>query len=217
MAAPEGEDQTPKKDSKPVVNYGLPGNSNKAKSDDKNVQKIVTGEVSTRKKSLGSRIAETFTGDDARSVGQYVLFEVVIPTVKQLMFDAFTQGFERSLFGESSRARGTTINGRASYTPYNRVSKPEPQARTLSQQARATHSFQEIVMQDRGEAELVVDHLAELVSQYGQATVSDFYGLVGVTGSFTDDKWGWTSMAGSRVRRVNGGYLIELPRTTDLS
>jgi hypothetical protein len=69
------------------------------------------------------------------------------------------------------------------------------------------------VLDNRGAAEEVIDALTELISSYGKATVSDFYELVGITGSYVDDKWGWYSMVGARVERVSNGFLISLPRT----
>src|SRR5690606_17881328 len=80
-------------------------------------EKVADGEH--RKKSLGKKISETFTGDDARSVGEYVLFDVVIPAAKTMISDAVGQGVERMLFGEARRPR-TGGGSRTNYTSYNR-------------------------------------------------------------------------------------------------
>ena len=45
------------------------------------------------------------------------------------------------------------------------------------------------------------------------ATVADLYELVGVTGEYTDNKYGWDSLGSASVTRVRGGYLVDLPRT----
>src|SRR5664279_3084609 len=69
----------------------------------KKLDRITTGEVIQRKKSLGRKISETFTGDDINSVWSYVLFEVIIPAAKTMISDAASQGVERMLFGENTR------------------------------------------------------------------------------------------------------------------
>jgi hypothetical protein len=200
------------------VNY--PGNSHKSKSSDpskpeKNIEKIITGEAIQRKKTLGSKFKEVLSGEDARSVGAYILFDVIIPAAKSMLADAATQGLERILFGDSRRSSSSTRTG---YTSYNNMYKPRQsgsssQRLELSQRARATHNFGEVVLSSRGEAEEVLDRLTALIDQYQVATVSDLYDLVGITGSFTDDKWGWFDLRGSGINRVREGYLINLPQT----
>lgn len=202
-----------------VSNY--PGNSNKERSvekpPEKKVEKVITGEVVQRKKGLGRKIAETFSGDDAQSVGNYLLFEVVIPAAKSLLSDIVNQGTERALYGESRPKGGMSRNN---YTSYNRMydgnKSRNESSRTISQRARASHDFGEIVLATRGEAEDVLDRLVMLIEQYDIATVSDLYDLVGITGSFTDDKWGWSDLRDARIQRINNGYLVNLPRATPI-
>lgn len=201
-------------------------NSHKSKAADKEappekrVDKVITGDAITRKKPLGRRIAETFTGEDVHSVGGYVLFEVMLPALKTMISDAASQGVERMLFGDSrpaSRIGSRSVNG---YTSYNRISQAPSMSgagpRALSQRARATHDFREIILETRGQAEVVMERLGDLIAQYGVATVADLYELVGVTGSFTDDKWGWPDLREAGIRRVRDGFLMMLPAPTAL-
>lgn len=208
------------KASKTTTNY--PSNSYKsreggdtpAKPEKKVVEKVTTGEVVKRKKPLGRKIVESFTGDDVQSVGSYILMEVLLPAAKTMISDAASQGVERLLFGDSRPRSGSTRIG-PGYTNYNRMhssSRRDEPVRTISRSARASHDFGEVILQTRGEAEDVLDRLTALVDQYDIATVSDLYELVGITGQFTDDKWGWANLRGSNIRRVRDGYLIELPR-----
>jgi len=188
------------------------------------LEKVISGNAVQRKKSLGSKIAETFAGDDAQSVGQYILFDVVIPATKNLISDMVSQGIERLLFGD---ARGRIqvdrrVGGRTGYNKmYNgglsrERDREEPRSRSLSNRARATHDFGEILMETRGEATEVLDRLMLQVEEYDVATVADLYNLVGISGTFQDEKFGWTDLRGSEVVRVRNGYVLRLPRTTDL-
>lgn len=201
----------------------FPSNSSKNKlpkptgtpKPEKNVEKVVSGVAVQRKKSLGSKIKETFAGDDARSVGMYLLFDVIIPASKNMLAEAASQGAERMLFGDSrGRIRSGSGNrsGHTSYKSMHRSDSDRDAPRSLSARARATHDFEDIIINDRGEAEDVLDQLAELVAKFGMATVSDLYELVGITGDFTDAKYGWYELRTARVRRVRDGYLIDLPR-----
>lgn len=205
-----------------------PGNSKyiKPKADEeqepeKDIPRVVTGKVIQRKKPLARKIVENFTGDDIGSVGQYILMDVMLPAAKSMISDAMSQGIERLLFGDSRPRAGTTRVGGGSFTSYNRMYSGNARVennspRTLSHKARANHDFGEVILQSRGEAEEVLDTLVATVEKYSVATVSDLYQTVGITGSFTDDKWGWTDLRGSAVRRVSNGYLIELPAPTPI-
>lgn len=185
------------------------------RSGSKGLEKIVTGEITERRRSLGSRIAESFAGDDMRSVGLYILQDVFIPAIKNMLSDAASQGVERMLFGERSGRSTSSMSSRDRHVSYNKMySSNKDDRRTVSRQARASHDFKEVIFANRGEAEYVLDTLGEIIDTYDQATVSDFYDLVGITGSYTDDKWGWDSISGSRVERTRGGgFVISLPRT----
>lgn len=214
---------------KPKINY--PANSQKAKDADrspdevveegeKKVKQITSGSVVQRKKPLGKKIAETFAGDDAHSVGSYILFDVIIPATKNLVSDMVREGIDRLLFGDSkgrSRISSARSNGHTSYskmyTGSTRSDLDRPGGgRQLSDRSRRTHDFTEVILDDRGEAEQVLDTLRELIDNYDIATVTDLYDLVGITGSYVDDKWGWADLRAAEVRRIRDGYLLDLPR-----
>ncbi len=186
--------------------------------------RITTDEAIQKKKSLSSKIAESFTGDDATSVGNYVLFDVILPNVKTMVSEAVSQGIERMLFGDTKR-RSASIMGRGNtgYTSYNRMHSASPgrafepdEPRQMSRRGRAMHDFKEIVIRDRGEAEMILATLTEGIETFGIITVADLYDLAGITGSFTDRKYGWTDLRDSRVRRVSDGYLLDLPNTVQV-
>lgn len=190
----------------------------------KEVKPIVSsGGASERKKPLGRRLLETFKGEDAQSVGNHILMDVLVPAAKNAISDAVTQGIERMLFGEVRRGtsnRGVRTGG---YTSYGSVSRPSGRAfqpdapnRDISRRARTTHDFREIIIEDRGEAERVLDELGNILDSFDMVTVNDLYTMVDITGNFTDDKYGWTDLRGARVERVRGGYLLNLPPTIPL-
>lgn len=188
---------------------------------EKKVEQITIGPVARRKKPLGKRFAETFGGGNAQGVAIYILTDVLLPAAKDMIVDAGSQALERMIFGETRGQTRTSANSRpysSSYTSYNRYSgnshnrRPEPR-QEMSRRAKANHDFDEIILDTRAEAQEVIDHLFLLVKDYEVATVSDLYEMVGITGSFTDEKWGWVDMRGAKITRVRGGYLLDLPPT----
>lgn len=197
------------------------GNSKKdkeeAEKDTPRVEKVVEGEVIQRKKPLARRIADTFTGEDIHSVGEFVIFEVIIPATKNLITEVVKEGIERMMFpgGMASRPgsfRSPSTANRGLYSTTSRLSSSQPVPQ-MSYRGRATHDFQEIILPSRVEAQEVLEGLVGCIEEFGWATVKDLYDLVGVTGSFIDHKWGWTDLRQAGVRRLpRGGFLLELPR-----
>lgn len=205
-----------------TIPVDYPGNSQKEKKQKtsapppKKVESVVTGDVTRRKRSAWFRAKESIISEDTGSVGQYVVLEVLLPAFKNMLSDAVSKGVDALLFGEGSRirpSRGDRPGGHINYTAMARARRVEPAYGVISQRGRAQHDFNDVILQTRGEAEDVLEGLSQLVSQYQVATVQDFYSLVGITGSFTDEKWGWYDLQGSSIRPVRGGYLIVLPRT----
>jgi hypothetical protein len=201
-----------------MMNPEFPPNSEiskKGKTQDKNITPVVSSGAVRRKKSLRKQFSETFIAGDAKTAIRYVAFDVLLPAAKDMVVDSFTQGIEKLIFGDSRR-RGSTHPqaGPTGYVSYNRYSmggRTSGPSRTISRQARARHNFDEIVLDDRVEAEEVIDKLFELVSRYESATVADLYELVGLNSTHTDHKWGWTDLHGAGVSRIRGGYLLDLP------
>ena len=199
-----------------------------AKEEPKKVAQVTTGKVVIRKKPLGQRFLDTFVRGSAEGAGQYVLLEVIVPAVRDVIADAVSQGVERLIFGETrsaSRRTGARPSGTSSYVSYNKYASTtpgwrrdprEPTREPISQRARASHDFREIILATRVEATEVIDRLDDLITRYGQATVSDLYDLVGLEGKFTDEKWGWTRLDGADIVRVREGYVLKLPRPETL-
>ncbi|AWN03290.1 hypothetical protein PBI_CAMILLE_43 [Microbacterium phage Camille] len=207
---------------KPKTDYG--SNSAKSKmgasgaSDRPQIKQITTGTV--RKKSLGAKFKETFVGDSAESVGQYVLFDIIIPRAKDLIYDIIVGGSERSLFGTSTRAstsrRRSQLTDKTDYRGISNSSRRgerDRDERELSRRDRANHQFDEVTIPSRGEAEQILDTLLELVDQYDSATVADFYNATGISTDHTDLKFGWTDLSEARIVPARGGgYILDLPR-----
>lgn len=179
---------------------------------EKKVDKIVTGKVMTKKKPLSKKMSELLFGDNITNVSQYLIYDVIVPAAKNTISDLVTGGIDILLYGERRNPRARRSKGK-SYISYSNYYNDSRGRRDESYRRRARHSFDDIILESRGEAEDVLSHLVELTETYGMASVADFYDLVGVTGSFTDNKYGWDNLASSRVIRVRDGYLIELPPT----
>ena len=205
------------------VRVNFPSNSKKAretaKQEKPKQEKVVSGNVERRKTSPAGRLARTFLAEDSGSVFGWVFLEVLLPALKKMVSDAVSQGTDHILWGQE-RPRSSSA-ARPSFVNYGRFGTGRPVGvdprPPLSRQARTSHDFSEVVIQTRAEAEDVLDRLRDLINEYRMASVSDLYDLVGLTGEFTDDKWGWIDLRSASIRAVRGGFVLVLPRTEPIT
>ena len=191
------------------------------------LEPVTTGKVTIRKKPLGRRFLDTFLQGNPGGAAQYVLMDVIVPAVRDVVTDAISQGLEKLIYGDarsSSRRTGQRPGGGVGHISYNRYATSTPAWKkdredprpTLSRQARAAHNFDEIVLETRVEVLAVLDAMAEQITKYGQVSVGTMYDLCNYTASFTDEKWGWSDLSDAQPRRVTGGYLLDMPKPEQL-
>lgn len=169
--------------------------------------------VKHKKKPLGKRIMSTLCDDDTSSVGKYILWDVLIPALKNTLSDVVTGGIEMLLYGDgaSSDRRTKRKNGR-SYISYSDYYEDDRRNRR-SKGRKARHEFDDVIFDSRRDAENVLSRMIDLIEDYDEVAVSDFYEMVGMDSTYTDRSWGWTNLKGSYVERGRDGYYIKLPRT----
>lgn len=203
----------------------FPPNSKTVKTadrDPKRVERVTSANAVRRRRSLGKQFKHTFFGGDAHTAMEYMITSVILPSVKEMLVEAMSSGFERLIYGDSRPRRGAPMGplGQISYNRMSASRRPDdrpPLPPRMSRQARARHAFDEIVIQSRQEAEEVLDRLYDLVSRYDSATLADLYELTGLESSHVDHKWGWSDLHGSAIGRVRGGgYLLDLPEPEPL-
>lgn len=209
----------------------FPSNSKinkEASMPEKRVQKVISGKVVERKKSLSTKFAEIVMGEgsDMHSVIGYVLNDVLIPNAKSTISDMVSSGIEMLFFGTTSGKRNRSSGGRdKARTSYSNYYKDDYRDRDRNRDReadrdrdrsknRARHNFDDITLETRGEAEEVIESLMELVDKYEVASVADLYALVDIASAYTDQDYGWSNLTtqNTSIRRVREGFILELPK-----
>lgn len=204
--------------SQSMENFDYKSNSNKSKTEavkqaeEKRVEKVVTGKVVTKKKSGFSKFAGEFISEDAKNIKSYVIGDVLIPAFKKAISDIITDGIDIILYGGNGRSRSGRFNtDRVSYRSYYDDRRPSDRL-TTSRYSSNSYSYDDIILDSRGEAEEVLARMDELMDTYGLVRVADLKDLVGITGSYTDNKYGWTNIRNAEIVHVRDGWMIKMPR-----
>lgn len=187
------------------------------------MKKIDGIKVTQTKPGLGKRIKESFGGQDLKSVGLYLLLDVVIPSTRDLLFDLVKEGAHRSIYGDTGRrsSPGTSsILGGANKvrTSYSTMSSALSGNRrsgdtNITSRQRSQFDFSGLVLDDRTMAQEVLERMTDAIEEFGVVTVGDFYDLMEVTGNgFTDRSFGWdaTTFRTADIKKVREGWILEM-------
>lgn len=177
---------------------------------EKKVEKVVSGSVKSKKKNGLQKITNVFVPEDVDDVKSYIFEDIVVPAVKDIILDAV-----RAFLGVNGTSRGrSSTSSKISYRKYYDDRDRRDLAPTRT---RTGYDYDDIILETRGEAEDVLERMEELIDMYQLVSVADFYDLVGVSGNYTDNKYGWTNVRNASVVRVRDGYMIKLPKALPLN
>lgn len=179
---------------------------------EKKIEKVVQGEVRSKKKSGLQKITDAFVPDDVANVKSYIIEDIVVPAAKEILLDSV-----KAILGINGKnGNKQTPASRVSYRQYyNNDSRRNYSSG--GNRSRNSYDFDDIIIDNRGEAEEVLDRMEEIIATYGLVSVADFYELVGVPSNYTDNNYGWSNLRNAYVDRLrDGGYIIKLPRAFQL-
>jgi hypothetical protein len=194
------------------------------------VEKAIEGTAAVKRKSVGSRFRTIFTGVSLKDVVDDVVDKAIIPGIKGLLFDAGERALERC-FGNGgvspNRTAAKSMVTNAAHVAYNKFAAPTvvtrieatSQPTMMSRRAQAVFDFEELEFETRRDATIILDLMYDHLQTYGTVSVAEFYGWADVKGNFTDQNYGWRSLAGAGPTRNprTGKYTLNLPYPTPLT
>lgn len=187
-----------------------------AEPEKKKVEKVVAGKVTAKPKSGLAKLAETFFAEDIHKVKDYIIKDVVMPTIKDTIWTIIARGSERMLYGEAGHS---PKNSKLPFINYNGLFKSSAPAQTPSVNSTSTqYSVDNIILEDRGDAEKVLTAMNAHIAEFGEVSISTLYEMIGEPiGDFMSTRWGWRSLNTAGIMRTsNGGYKLDLPRPVSL-
>lgn len=196
------------------------GNSNRSKEEaEDRVEKrpVVKGRVTVKKDTIGKKFSDVFLSDTVDNVKNYLLFDVIVPAVKDLVVDMISNGTNMLVYGNSSARSSRKRSGeKTSYTSYYRCSnKDKEEHRPV---VRDRYGLKEIIFESRGDAKEVMDMLKELLDKFKIVSIADYYEISNAADllDHTDRRYGWYELDDMSVIRDRDGYKIKLPRPEPL-
>lgn len=192
------------------ADYNKPLVRSSSVDEKKRAEKVVKGSVKTKPKGAAHKFADVFLAEDVSNVKSFIFMDVMIPAAKKLIMDIVTNGLGMLLGGGGERRSSST---NASYVSYRDYSSHKDESRFgSSERGRIGYSYNDIIFETRTDAEEVLLRLEESLDRYHIVTVLDLYDFAGLPSTHTDKKYGWVSLRNADICRVQGGYMLRLPK-----
>ncbi|MEG0239471.1 MAG: hypothetical protein RR643_04905 [Anaerorhabdus sp.] len=189
-------------------------------------QPVITGTVTKKKKGLVERLVVGLIGPDGiPAVSSYIGKEIIVPAIKNIVVDGITSGINMMMFGGDASPRrggnqptnyGTTNYNRNNQTNYARSyqSKAGQNNQVVNHRSTSTRNSEiDYTINDRRDAQNVLNALTESIMDYGEVSVADYLDLIGEEPNYTDNTYGWTDLRTARVIQARGGrgFIVDLP------
>lgn len=183
----------------------------------------IEGTVKTNgKKGLFATLTGIFIAEDVDAVKDYVMKDVIWPTIRDGIYDAFTGALSMFLYKTPTGRGGKRAfknPGSSGYSPYGTIYTgsarefKEDRPRAISGR-RDVRDYESIRFAYRKDAETVLADLFDIFEDYEILSVADFYTLCKQPTTPIDHEWGWTDLNTTNVYvgRDHGEYYIHLPK-----
>lgn len=183
----------------------------KEKEQEQRAQKVVSGKVTTVKKSGLKKFMNNVVNEDVPKVKEYIISDVLIPSIKKAISDIVRNGIDMFLYGaDSGKNKNRTTASRVSYGGF--YDSPRSTDRRYAS-TRSAYDFEDPLFETRGDAEIVLSQMDDIIERYRVVKISDLYDLAGIsTYNYCLSNYGWTDLRSASVQRVSDGYVIKFPK-----
>lgn len=181
-----------------------------APTEPKRVQKVAKGAVTVKKKSELSKLAETFLPDDLSRIKDYILRDVLVPSIKRFISDTVNV-----MLYNNPRGTGGSSGSQTAYTRYYGNDGRDTGSRDYSGGVTVP-SCSAIKFRDKRDAEAVLAQLDELMEVYKQVCVADVYDLAGVSCDYTYHDYGWYNIRTAGIGSTRDGFYIDMPKAVPI-
>lgn len=186
----------------------MEGNSFKERSEEqkKEIKKISGAKA---RSNPGRMIKSSLINSDVEDIKQYVIFEVLLPSLKKAAWDIISNGSHMMIFGDKKSSNSQQSSSRVSYRSYYDGAKNYEPNRV---QARQNYAYSDIVFENKYSADECLEQMCDIIDHYDVVSIAELYEIAGLNSVPTDHNYGWTNLANARIDRDRDGWVIKFPK-----
>lgn len=184
--------------------------SSEAQKERKVMNSVVKSEIKLGKKSLGRKILETFVAADVVDVKEYIIQDVIIPSIRNAIYDTITNSASMMCYGDSRATSKNKWNG--GYVTYSSASKKNKHP-AISNNRSIGFDLTAGPM-SKEEAMDAFNDMRETIEDYEWVSVSQYKQLIGKRELIVpqDENYGWNDLRNLNIRPGRDGWYIDPPK-----
>ena len=190
------------------------------KGADKERKKVATGTI--KEKTFKQKVRDAFISDEVHDIKSYVVFDVIIPAIKETFRNLFVNSLDMALFGKVRQTSKTEQRGGSTYIAYDRLYQSRGGNDVQPRQQRGgaplrVNELDRVVFKDKADAIDVLSYMMDQIEEDHVASVADFVTAADLPVSPIHHKFGWYDLSTASVEELpDGGYYIRLPRPVSI-
>ena len=182
---------------------------------------VVQGKVSSSSKSLWKKIFDTFTAGNIKDAKNYVVGDVIVPGILDMLCDGIVRGAGRLIYGEKGSPRDRKKKSGTDYSGIRRLSDGESWTNSKPKQKESIITdicdYNEVELETKADATRLLDSMCDYLDYHDIITVADMYHMAGYEGGdYTNEYWGWDSLVGAEIVRSGNAWTLSLPRVKNV-
>lgn len=156
--------------------------------------------------------------DTAETMEDFLVKDVAAPGLKNLLYSLATNALSFFLFHNADKGAAPKSNngvGKISYREYYTSTNAAGTSNSSRSSISQGYLYPDTCYETRGDAEIVLETMRDVVEKYGIVTMADMFELSGLVTQPGDFKFGWTKedMPNASIERLRDGtYTIKMSR-----
>lgn len=201
------------------------GNNEAPKEKRKDIIKV------RKRKSLWKEVKGEFISEDADSVGSYLLYDILLPALRDLVSDIGHGALDMAMGTDGRRYRGRGRRDDRTYISYDRYwdrESPRRRARWQddddddyrdrrrnSRRVPSNEDLDDFIFDTKEKARRLLEDMQDRIDKYDDVSVGYLLDRIGesIPGDFVSDDWGWYNLDNAKIKPAyGGGWHIIFPK-----
>jgi len=184
---------------------------------------VANGKIRRPKGDFGRNLIDIFFSEGIRGVAEDVTKNVVVPGIKNMLYNSLVRGANTAIFGKDAVNPGVRVTSGESrvFISYDGLSKNVlQQTPQKPQEPKTENSYSglvnEIIFSSQEEAVKARNEVIDRLEDYDILSVKDLCIISGVKSDWAKDSYGWhiQNLTDKDIQLIEipGGWLLKLPK-----
>lgn len=187
---------------------------------EKKQEDVKPEEVVAYRKKKKEKTSSIFFKEDIKSVGRYIVHDILIPALKKTLVAMVNNGTNMMVYGEQrpyADDRDRDYRGKASYQSYWDRDRDYYGRREAPQRITdPTLPYDELVYKSKGKAVDVLSQMRKQIYDRGYVSIAFMYEQSYMPAEATLYHYGWRNLDYAEVKTLSDGYWLKLPRAEEI-